>query len=187
MVMNSPHPHFCLTLRGNQAEEGITISNNRIPFAPRWGMLRHDPGVLGVSSVKEGRLKMAYIAIVGETPVLYPSEETSPQRELVLVQEYSPGVGSKRSPSFHVEFGEEVRVLSSVTTWGGSGKEKWTLISAPIGWAANIAGQFIDQRGYPGQTISYCPEAKKGEEELSLIEGFRKAGFVVKGEESFRS
>ncbi len=164
-------PHACLSLRGKQVENGITISNNRIPFNPRWGMLRHDPGILGSSTTDDGSIEKAYIAIIGEVPVLFPCEEI-PQKELVLVEQYSPGLGNKRSPSFHVELGPEVRTLSRASTSGGSGKECWILVSAPLGWAENIAGQFIDQRGYPGQTISYRPssEAKKWEEKEDIPE-----------------
>ncbi|MFZ3054874.1 MAG: hypothetical protein WA091_02745 [Minisyncoccales bacterium] len=130
-------------------------------------MLRHDPGVLGVSST-DGKLEKAYIVILEETPVLYPCEE-APQKELVLVEQYYPGTGNKRSPSFHVEFGPEVRILSSASTSGGSGGESWTLVSAPLGWAENIAEQFIDQRDYLDQTISYRPGVKKweGKEDFS--------------------
>ena len=166
--------HVCLSLRGNRVETGITIRGNRVPFRPHWGMLRHDPGVLGVSST-DGKLEKAYIAIIGKTPVLSPCEE-SPQKELVLVEQYYPGTGNKRSPSFHVEFGPEVRILSSASTSGGSGGEEWVLISAPIGWAENIAGRFIDQRDYLNQTMSYRPGAKKweGKEEFpeSLLLAF---------------
>ena len=37
-------------------------------------------------------------------------------------------------------------------------------VAAPLGWAENIASQFVDERDYGGQTISYKPDIS-GEEE----------------------
>ena len=81
----------------------------------------------------------------------------------MLVQEYETGSGAKRWPGFHVEFGDEVRQLSQASTGGGSGHETWTLVSAPLGWAKNIAGQFQDYKDVGSQTISYQPDVVSGE------------------------
>lgn len=149
-------PHIALMLRGNSAGKGISVSNGQVPFNPRSGMTRHNTGLLASTSAVDGKLDKVYIAITDEGIVLVPCEE-APQKELVLVQQYSPGCGAKRWPSFYVEFGSEVRQLSSASTSGGSGSETWVLVSAPLGWAQNIASQFIDERDVDGQTISYKP------------------------------
>ncbi len=119
-------------------------------------MTRYDVGLLGSSSV-DGNLDVVHVAIVDGSVVIAPCEETA-QRELVLVQQYRNGCGAKRWPSFSVVFGPETRELSKASTSHGSGGEMWSLVSVPLGWAENIARQFIDERDYPGQTISYTPD-----------------------------
>ena len=158
-------PHLALTLRGDSVSKGIDVSNNIIPFSPNWGMTRHNTGLLAATPLKEGNLEVVYIALTESGVVLVPCEG-NPRRELVLVQQYIPGVGAKRWPSFHVKFGPKVRQLSSASTGGGSGGETWVLISAPLGWAENIACQFINEQGYGGQTISYKPDFNPREQEL---------------------
>lgn len=39
------------------------------------------------------------------------------------------------------------------------GLEHWILVSAPMGWAENIASQFVNERDVGGQSISYKPGA----------------------------
>ena len=148
--------HIALTLRGNRVENGISVSDGQVPFSPGSGMTRHNTGLLASTSAPDGSLDKIHVAIVDEGVVLVPCEDT-PQKELVLVQQYSNGSGGKRWPSFHVEFGPEVRKLSEASTSGGSGGETWVLVSAPIGWAENIGSQFVNERDYGGQTISYKP------------------------------
>ena len=148
--------HIALTLRGNRVENGISVSDGQVPFSPGSGMTRHNTGLLASTSAPDGSLDKIHVAIVDEGVVLVPCEDT-PQKELVLVQQYSNGSGGKRWPSFHVEFGPEVRKLSEASTSGGSGGETWILVSAPIGWAENIGSQFVNERDYGGQTISYKP------------------------------
>ncbi len=148
--------HIALTLRGGSVSKGINVSEGQVPFSPRWGMTRGDTGLLASTPAPDGNLDKIHVAIVDEGVVLVPCEE-SPRKELVLVQQYSPGSGAKRWPSFNVEFGPEVRPLSNASTSGGSGGETWVLVSAPLGWAQNIAAQFIDERDYGEQTISYKP------------------------------
>lgn len=157
--------HLTLTLRGASVEKGISVSDGKIPFEPCWGMTRHSSGLLASSSVPDGDLDKVHVAITEAGVVLVLCEEVS-QRELVLVQEYSPGSGGKRWPGFRVEFGPEVRKLSEACTSGGSGGETWVLVSAPLGWAENIAGQFVNERDYGGQTISYKPDFNPREQEL---------------------
>jgi|GEM_PF-1934747 len=167
--------HTALTLRGDSVENGIAVSNGQVPFSPHSGMTRHNTGLLASTPAPDGSLDKIHVAIVDEGVVLVPCEET-PQKELVLVKQYSPGSGGKRWPSFHVEFGSEVRKLSEASTSGGSGSETWVLVSAPLGWAENIASQFVNARDYGGQTISYKPgNTGKKESELpsELLIAFR--------------
>jgi len=160
--------HEALTLRGKRIEKGILVSNGQVSFNPHWGMTRHNTGLLASTPSPDGNLAKVNVAIVEEGVVLVPCEET-PQKELVLVQQYSPGTGAKRWPSFYVELGPEVRRLSEASTSGGSGGETWVLVSAPLGWAENIASQFVDERNYGGQTISYKPDISGEEEKESDI------------------
>lgn len=149
--------HASLTLRGNSVTKGIMVSNGQVPFSPHSGMMRHNSGLLATSSsVSDGNLDTVNVAIMKHGVVLVPCED-EPQRELVLVQQYSPGCGGKRWPSFSVELGPEIRKLSEAFTSGGSGGETWVLVSAKLGWAANIAAQFINERDCGGQTITYRP------------------------------
>lgn len=149
-------PHVTFTLRGNTVKKGIRVEGRLIPFNPRWGINRHTSPLL--ASTKECSLQQhVYVAKTKNGVVLVPCSE-EPQRELVLVQEYETGSGAKRWPGFHVEFGEEVRELSHASTCGGSGYETWTLVSAPLGWAENIAGQFQSFRDIESQKISYNPD-----------------------------
>lgn len=177
--------HIALTLRGDSVENGILVRDGQVPFGPSSGMTRGNTGLLASTPAPDGNLNKVHVAIVDEAVVLVPCEDI-PQKELVLVQQYSPGSGGKRWPSFYVEFGPEVRQLSNASTSGGSGGETWVLVSAPIGWAENIASQFVNERDYGGQTISYKPgNAGKRESELlqdaggslgSLGDALRKAG-----------
>ena len=144
--------HVSITLRGDRVENGIEVSNNQIPFRPTSGMVRHNPGLLASTPAPDGRLDKVHVAIAAHGVVLVPCQG-EPQRELVLVQQYSPGCGAKSWPSFGVEFGSEVRQLSEVFTKKGSGSECWTLVSAPLGWAANIAAQFVNRKGERRQVI----------------------------------
>lgn len=149
--------HIALTLRGDRVENGISISDGRVLFNPHSGMKRDNTGLLASStSAPDGSMDKIHVAITEHGVVLVPCEG-EPQKELVLVKQYSPGSGGKRWPSFHVEFGPEVRRLSDASTSGGSGGEQWVLVSAPIGWAENIASQFVNERDYGDQTISYKP------------------------------
>ena len=166
-------PHRALTLRGDCITEGIVIADGQIKFSPRWGITRRDPGLLGGSSLQNGDLHTAYVAVIEAGIALISCEESeSPRKELVLVQQYSPGSGAKRWPSFSVEFGHEARILSEAHTGGGSGGETWTLVSAPLGWAENIAGQFVDGRDEGSQTIAYRPgfDPKREATERELAE-----------------
>ncbi len=171
--------HIALTLRGDRVEEGIEIDNHQIPFRPGSGMVRHDPGMLACASTFDGKLEKVHVAIVEEGVVLVPCEE-NPQRELVLVQQYSPGCGAKRWPGFGVNFGPEVRQLSSFCTSGGSGGAIWVLVSAPLGYAANIASQFINERDQSGQIISYKPELDSDKEEILEPEDDNSDGLSAK-------
>lgn len=150
--------HTALTLRGNRVENGISVSNGQVPFRPRWGMTRDNPGPLASTPAPDGNLDKVHVAIADEGVVLVPCGETeTPQKELVLVEQYHTGSGRGRWPGFHVGLGPEVRELSSASTGGGSGSEYWLLVSAPLGWAENIASQFVNERDYGDQVISFKP------------------------------
>ncbi len=146
--------HITLTLRGNNIENGITVSGGQIPFNPSWGMTRHNAGIIASTTAPDGKVDKVHVAITDGVVTILPCEGES-QKELVLVKQYTPGAGGKRWPSFHVDFGPEVRQLSQASTCGGSGGEQWVLVSAPIGWAENIANQFVNERDHGAQTISY--------------------------------
>jgi len=164
--------YVALTLRGNRVENGISVKAGQILFEPRWGMTRHNADLLAAVAAPDGNVGKVHVAVVAEGPVLVPCEE-APQRELVLVQQYSTGSGAKRWPGFGVVFGPEVRILSETGTSSGSGHETWVLVSALLGWAQNIACQFVDKRDEPGQTISFNPEIKKskfGEKEIEVAD-----------------
>jgi hypothetical protein len=153
--------HLALTLRGECVTEGILVADGQVQFSPQWGMTRGNPGMLAGASLQRGELDTVHVAVTESGVALAPCEDANPQKELVLVQQYYPGCGAKRWPSFHVEFSNEVRILSEASTSGGSGGETWTLVSAPLGWADNIADQFVDGRGECSQTISYLPELEE--------------------------
>lgn len=161
-------PHFALTLRGDTVSNGISVSCGQVPFSPHSGMTRHNTGLLASTPAPDGNLEKIYVVITDQGVVLIPCEE-APLKELVLVQQYSPGCGAKRWPSFHVEFGPEIRKLSDASTSGGSGGETWVLVSAPLGWAQNIASQFINERDREGQTISYQPDFNPCKQDGMLV------------------
>lgn len=153
--------YILLRLCGNVVEP-IGCPAMGIIFAPSEGMLRRCGKLflVAVSEIPVGAsIGVQLVPVPGSDqsqPVAVLSEN-QPERELVLVQEYSPGCGAKRWPAFRVEFGSEVRILRQDQTGGGSGSERWTLVSAPLGWAANIAAQFRNERDIGSQTIAYRP------------------------------
>jgi len=138
-------------------EQGIAVQQHRVLFDPRWGYVRSNPGLIAASPLKEGTLEIVAVAVTAHGAVLQPQSGEA-RRELVLVQQYSTGTGGKRWPGFRVELGEEARLLGQARTDCGSGGEEWFLVSAPLGWAENIASQFINARDYPSQAITYRPE-----------------------------
>lgn len=146
----------CLSLMGDQVAMGISAGMLSV-FTPKWGMNRRQQSLAAiVTSDHEEKIMLAYVAVVDGRPAVFRAEDDLlPQAELVLVQEYEPGVGAKRWPSFEVEFGSGCRILSEAQTSGGSGWERHILVSAPLKWAENIASQFVDRRDEPGQVISF--------------------------------
>ncbi len=145
----------CFTLRGDMISPGIRVEEDQILFAPRWGMKRHSlPLLAAVSESGKEQLFKVYVALIEKSVTLTPCEG-EPSRELVLVQQYTPGCGAKRWPGFKVQLDDEVRLLSQASTAGGSGREHWLLVSAPLGWAENIAAQFENVRDYPLQIIAF--------------------------------
>lgn len=148
-------PHIILTLRGNGVKKGIQVEDRLVPFKPNWGINRHNSSLLA-STEEDSLQNVVYVAKTKNGVVLVSCSE-EPQRELVLVQEYETGSGAKKWPGFRVIFGNEVHQLSRASTCGGSGCETWTLVSAPLGWAENIASQFQNVRDVESQSISYNP------------------------------
>ncbi len=146
-----------LTLRGEHVTPGvqaaamypeITGSPQYVSFAPRWGSTRGAAEALAVASGPLGA--SCQVVVTGFMPVLVPSAGC-PTRELVLIQEYSCGCGAKRWPDFNVT--HDLTVLAKAGTGGGSGGETWSLVNAPLGWAAEVAAQFDNRRDAPDQTI----------------------------------
>jgi len=135
---------------------GIAFEEGLLLFAPRWGMTRECVGALAVAGrAAPYETRNVIVALTATMPVVVAMEGGQPERELVLLQEYEPGTGAKRYPGFYVdiESSKSVRILASESTRKGSGSEKWTLLIAPLGWAADIAAQFVDKRDYGSQTI----------------------------------
>jgi hypothetical protein len=148
-------------------------------------MTRHSVSLIASTPEDDGRLNTVFVRATESGPVI-KAGNGEPERELVLVQEYRTGTGSKRSPNFLVEFGDEVTELSSARTHKGSGGEAWMLVSAPMGWAENIAAQFVDERGVGAQTISFNPDFDRDEAMRDVPEElFRAFGGDAKRAESF--
>jgi len=144
------------SLLGARVEDGIRMSGGKYVCScfDRDEVLCYgtDPAVEEYWTVNVGKQ---------ENQVFLRASEAEPDsdQEIVLVHEYSPGSGHKRWPSFHVDWQNAgpVEKLASVYRGKGSGSDTWTLAIAPAGWAENIASQFVNERDYEGQTISYCP------------------------------
>jgi len=143
------------TVRGCRLEDGISFDEGRLIFRPRWGIVDRGDVVMAAVNRPCNHLRRCNVALVDGFPVLVPVAPCKPDGELVLLQEYSPGCGAKRYPSFYVEHGNAEQILCTEATTGGSGYEKWSLLIAPMGWAINIASQFVDGRDRPSQRISY--------------------------------
>lgn len=158
--------HTPMTLRGNNAAPGIEFDQGRLAFTPRWGMTRGRADALAVLAMnaRSGTLSLnVAVARTDTMPVIVPVQGGIPVRELVLVQTYRTGCGAKRFPDFQIDLGHAL-VLATESTYGGSGSEEWILVSAPLGWSADIANQFIDERGRPSRTIfSRLAEGAKDE------------------------
>lgn len=146
-------------LSGNQVSEGIELKEGKITV---WGgpsctdrilCYGTDPSQTEYFLVNVGHGKDEKIYLRPTTG------EPDSEQVLVLVHEYSPGSGAKRWPSFHVDWDNAgpVEKLCSASRGAGSGSDTYSLALAPIGWAENIASQFINERDYGGQTVGYNP------------------------------
>lgn len=152
----------CRTLRGSDVSEHI-----RLTFGLVQAPDDHGHGVLAIvdgydpdsESIEVVALGIAHVED-GVVIVLRPdASQPDVTRELVLVQEYSPGTGAKRWPAFGVDWQDPptargVCILSRVERCRGSGSDVTSLILAPAGWAANIAVQFRNERDAPAQVIA---------------------------------
>jgi len=156
------------SLRGNDVGDGIRMSGGKFNCScfDRTEVLCYgaDPSVEEYRKVNVGKQgKQVFLRVSDAEPVS--------DQELVLVHEYAPGSGGKRWPSFWIDWENagSVEKLASISRGKGSGADTWTLVIAPAGWAKNIASQFVNERDYGGQTISYKPgNTGKGKKESGL-------------------
>lgn len=157
-----------LVIRGNDVSP---LKSGMVCFYPTWG-IDHVGNFIILNLAEEGK---AVRVIRTDHGIVAVPDDGQPTKELVLVKAYTPGSGAKRWPKFSPVLGPEVTILSEYRTCGGSGSEEWYLIIAPIGWADNIAAQFINERDAPGQTPVYnpafVPPTVLPEEELSFDSG----------------
>lgn len=160
-------------LRGNDVSDGVILENGRLTRSvfDGEGRLAH-----GFNVPKEGSFELQTARFgrdMHEELVIAPTkvgEIVDKDRYVVLVHEYSPGSGSKRWPSFSVDWDNagQVEKIGSVYRGKGSGSDSYTLIIAPVGWAENIAAQFINERDYNSQTISYKPDFSPSKKESDI-------------------
>jgi len=152
--------YSCFTLSGNNVSPGIKMSGNELVVASD----SQGGSVLATSTCEVPSLE---VAAVGNHPngtlIVDPGvgkEKVDKDRVLVLVHEYSPGVGHKRWPSFYIEWNNvgDVEVLVEASRTKGSGSDYYKLAIVPSGWSENIAGQFQNEKDIGGQTISYKPD-----------------------------
>jgi hypothetical protein len=164
-------------LRGNDVSDGVMIENGRLTRSvfDGEGRLAH-----GFNVPKEGSLELQTVRFgrdMHEELVIAPAkdgESVDKDRYAVLVHEYSPGSGSKRWPSFFIDWDNvgQVEKIGSVYRGKGSGSDSYTLIIAPVGWAENIASQFINERDYNSQTISCKPGFSPSKKESNISSKF---------------
>ena len=149
-------------LRGNDVSNGITLENGELTRSnfDDVSIMAHGFGIPAegsheLSVVRFGRDMHNELVIAPAA-----DDDVEQDRIAVLVHEYSPGSGAKRWPSFHIDWENAgpVEKLSSAYRGKGSGSDSFALIIAPIGWAENIAAQFINERDFGGQTIAYNPD-----------------------------
>jgi len=161
-------------LRGNNVDSGIILENGRLARPTDGdGRLAHGFNVPCDSKVELNAARFGR-DIHGELVVapMKVGESVDRDRCVVLVHEYAPGCGAKRWPSFSVNWDEAgpVEHLGSVYRGKGSGSDSYALIIAPVGWAENIAAQFVNERDLGGQVISFKPENHgKKEEEMPVV------------------
>lgn len=109
-------------------------------------------GITRVLKVDPPTLKGAVTAYIMTAPD--HAGDNKPTRELVLVQQYQPGTGRKRYPAFWVAF-EEFEGVQVIGEINPGPLECWRLVTAPIGWAHDVASRFDPRRDAPArQTIT---------------------------------
>jgi len=154
-----------VTLRGDYVHGAIKIRQHRIPFDPKYG--RKTARSIASSTIENGAVGLAKVTIenyrIKYSPGMFGEIVLSPtvgtaDRELVLVECYRTGRGSQM-PGFNVilweEEAQELDRAASIFRAGAG--EEWLLVAAPLGWAENIAGQFINRRGFDNQVLEYKP------------------------------
>ncbi|MFA5886230.1 MAG: hypothetical protein WC863_00440 [Patescibacteria group bacterium] len=146
----------CFTLSGKDVSPVIKMEKGKISC---WGgpgqpdipfVYALNPEVNEYSIANIGKKTNQFFLQIGEG-------EVDQHQTLVFVHEYFNGSGAKRWPGFHIDWNNagQVEILIQTQRHYGSGSDTWSLIIAPHGWVENIAAQFIDERDYPSQIISY--------------------------------
>jgi len=146
------------TLRGNSVSVGIVLANGKLVF---FDGEKNNLLAVGLDVLQEFYEVVRVGQDAGGTLILSPVEEKpEDERCLVLVQEYSPGVGAKRWPWFGVDWENAgpIKILAKARRTKGSGSDCWSLIIAPMDWPKNIASQFKNIRDIGGQDIAYLPK-----------------------------
>lgn len=159
-------------LHGNDVSNGVTLENGELTRSTfdDVGILAHGFGI-----PTEGSHELSVVRFgrdMHNELVIAPAKDgegVAQDRIAALVHEYSPGCGAKRWPSFHIDWDNagQVEKLSSAYRGKGSGSDTYTLVIVPSDWAENIGGQFINERDFGGQTLSYKP-GQTGKKESNL-------------------
>lgn len=149
------------TLSGDRVSNGIQMSDGK--FFVSGGPSRQDRILCHGTDKNIANYLTVNVGSKDNLWFLRPSLETpSTEQELVLVHEYAHGSGSKRWPSFWINWDNAgpIQKLIEESRGSGSGADTYSLVIAPIGWADNIAMQFVNERDYGSQTIAYNPDFK---------------------------
>ncbi len=145
-------------LEGNRVNDKIILNDKN-----QYACSCYDDYQILFTSINGQEITKVNVGIKDDVILVKQMDEVPDSgKELVIVHEYQPGCGAKRWPGFWIDWDNagEVEILKKVSRTKGSGCDVWSLITAPVGWAENIAGQFINERDFGTQTISY----KKAEE-----------------------
>lgn len=119
-------PEQDFTLTGDALEGPVFVAKAIVPSSRDW-------------DEAEQYSKRSFTADPFENNwIVLPAKGQVPERELVLVKEYVAGRRVPKKPSFLVDM-SHVEILGRAEAFPGRGTERWTLVSAPLGWAASKA------------------------------------------------